>query len=259
MMKSGYMLTYCAISKATTYCPNTFDVFFNQRRRWITSSVANVYDLLRDSKTVVQNRGISYLFYAFVIYTLCSTLIGPGTTILVLCGGLEYGVRVSTTWAYLLVGGVAAAYAALCLITDKERKSLHIKVAYYLTVYFMVLMTTVIVGTALQIRMEPNSVDAIAVMSFVLLNIITGLLHLKDAKILPLGLLYLLLMPTMYLVLLIFAFANIHDMTWGTRESKVIKSNDGNDEIKMPWKDQKKQRMGVWLRDTFYGIGKVCM
>lgn len=51
---------YCAASDALTFAPEGFNEFFNQRRRWIPSTIANIMDLLKDYKNVVRvNESIS--------------------------------------------------------------------------------------------------------------------------------------------------------------------------------------------------------
>ena len=45
---------YCAASDALTYAPEGFNEFFNQRRRWIPSTMANTMDLVSDYKNVVR-------------------------------------------------------------------------------------------------------------------------------------------------------------------------------------------------------------
>lgn len=53
-------MEYCAASDALTFAPEGFNEFFNQRRRWIPSTIANIYDLLKDYKNVVSvNESIS--------------------------------------------------------------------------------------------------------------------------------------------------------------------------------------------------------
>lgn len=50
MLKQGYRIEYAAASDAETYAPEGFEEFFNQRRRWTPSSIANTVDLLMDYK-----------------------------------------------------------------------------------------------------------------------------------------------------------------------------------------------------------------
>lgn len=51
--------------------------------------------------------------------------------------------------------------------------------------------------------------------------VVSGLLH-WEMKILALGLTYLYMFPTMFLFLVIFAFANLHDLRWGVREKPTM-------------------------------------
>jgi chitin synthase len=37
---------YCAAADALTYAPEGFEEFYNQRRRWSPSTMANIMDLL---------------------------------------------------------------------------------------------------------------------------------------------------------------------------------------------------------------------
>ncbi|GMR34333.1 hypothetical protein PMAYCL1PPCAC_04528, partial [Pristionchus mayeri] len=60
LLQRGYRVEYCAASDAQTFAPEGFNEFFNQRRRWIPSTIANIFDLLKDYKNVVQvNESIS--------------------------------------------------------------------------------------------------------------------------------------------------------------------------------------------------------
>ncbi len=66
LLQKGYRVEYCAASDAYTKCPEGFREFFNQRRRWVPSTLANILDLLANYKKTVQaNDSISslYIFY----------------------------------------------------------------------------------------------------------------------------------------------------------------------------------------------------
>ncbi|KAI6196724.1 Chitin synthase [Aphelenchoides besseyi] len=78
LLQRGYRVEYCAASDALTFAPEGFSEFFNQRRRWISSTISNIIDLLRDYKNVVAvNESISiwYIFYQLVM--LISSILGP--------------------------------------------------------------------------------------------------------------------------------------------------------------------------------------
>ena len=47
LLQQGYRVEYSAAADAYTYAPEEFNEFYNQRRRWITSTFANILDLLK--------------------------------------------------------------------------------------------------------------------------------------------------------------------------------------------------------------------
>ena len=60
LLQRGYRVEYCAASDALTFAPEGFNEFFNQRRRWIPSTIANILDLLAGYRNVVKvNESIS--------------------------------------------------------------------------------------------------------------------------------------------------------------------------------------------------------
>ena len=62
LLQRGWRIDYCAASDSYTACPEAFGEFFNQRRRWMPSTIANIFDLLGSAGEVVQaNPDISRL------------------------------------------------------------------------------------------------------------------------------------------------------------------------------------------------------
>ncbi|VDM83604.1 unnamed protein product [Strongylus vulgaris] len=78
MLKQGYRIEYVAASDAETYAPEGFEEFFNQRRRWTPSSIANTIDLLADYKRASENNdsiSMSYIAYQFIV--IFFSMLGP--------------------------------------------------------------------------------------------------------------------------------------------------------------------------------------
>ena len=66
LLQRGYRVEYSAASDAFTHCPEGFNEFYNQRRRWVPSTIANIMDLLVDYKRTVKindNISVPYIFY----------------------------------------------------------------------------------------------------------------------------------------------------------------------------------------------------
>lgn len=70
MLQQGHRVEYCAASDALTYAPEGFNEFFNQRRRWTPSTMANILDLLTDWKNVTEKNPeitMAYVMYQVLI------------------------------------------------------------------------------------------------------------------------------------------------------------------------------------------------
>lgn len=70
LLQRGYRVEYSAASDAYTHCPEGFGEFYNQRRRWVPSTMANIMDLLQDYKKTIQiNDNISLPYIGYQVKT----------------------------------------------------------------------------------------------------------------------------------------------------------------------------------------------
>jgi chitin synthase len=70
LLQRGHRVEYSAASDSYTHCPESFIEFYNQRRRWVPSTMANILDLLGDYKrTVKANDNLSILYMAYQVST----------------------------------------------------------------------------------------------------------------------------------------------------------------------------------------------
>lgn len=77
MIERGWRLDYCASSVDSTYCPDNFDEFFKQRRRWGPSTLANQTLLIQtQAKIRRSNDDVNMLFIVYQVLLFISTLIG---------------------------------------------------------------------------------------------------------------------------------------------------------------------------------------
>ena len=130
-MKEGYIIDYCAEADALTFAPEGFFDFFKQRRRWSPSTMANILDLLIDSRTVIQkNDDISRLFIWYQIYLFISSIVTPGTIFLLIVGALLVGFNISPLFA-LLINLVPVTLFMLSCIFAKENVQVRILVCIY--------------------------------------------------------------------------------------------------------------------------------
>lgn len=86
-------------------------------------------------------------------------------------------------------------------------------------------MMAVIVGTALQLREDGiGSPSAIFLISMLSSFFVAALLHPQEFGCIIFFSIYLLSIPSMYLLLILYSIINLNNVTWGTREVQVKKT-----------------------------------
>ncbi|XP_078327748.1 uncharacterized protein LOC111112966 isoform X4 [Crassostrea virginica] len=283
MVQSGWRIEYCAASENETYCPEEFEEFYKQRRRWIASTLANIISLIKEWSLIrTLNHRVSYLFCIYQIFLLTSTFIGPSTVIIIVAGGLDYAWDVNVVWAVVLQIAVCLIFTLICIYKNEKWQMQSGKIITFL---YAVVMTAVVVGIAEQVAEDlinfgsnkpeikpggegnvsstvepitrlPGAISDDFPISFVTLYlgllvaifIVTGMLHPSEFKCLLNGITYLLCLPSGYLVLNIYSIVNITDRSWGTREEK------GHNTVKVtkPWYNE----LEVVMRKIFFCCDK---
>lgn len=235
MVQSGWRIEYCAASENSTHCPEEFDEFFKQRRRWVASTIANLMLLVKEWHIIAKlNHRVSFVFLIYQAILLFATLIGPSSVILVVSGGLKYGWNWGSLTSLLVQLFMCVGFTLVCLFTSSNTQ---LNVAKLLTFFYAVIMTVVVVGTAVQISSDFDgsetakdnfiskdiTVSTTTVYIGVMAGIffLAGILHLKEFVFLLHGVWYLLCLPAGYLILMIYSICNITDRSWGTREIKT--------------------------------------
>ena len=66
LVEKGWRLEYCAVSENTTFCPDNFDEFFKQRRRWIPSTLANLSMCVQHGTAIIANN--NHVGFGFILY-----------------------------------------------------------------------------------------------------------------------------------------------------------------------------------------------
>ncbi|XP_065323684.1 chitin synthase chs-2-like [Gordionus sp. m RMFG-2023] len=244
ILQQGYRIEYSAASDAVTYSPEGFDEFFNQRRRWIPSTMANILDLLRTyRKTVAVNETITFSYILYQAMMFVSTMIGPAVIILLLVGSM------SATFYLTLWGSIALnvipiiIFVVMCFKTTIKHQLLFAKI---LAGVYGIAMLSFCIRAMIQIHDEGIQSPA-AIFIIILVSVIfaASILHPEEFKNVIYGLLYLLVVPTMYLVLIIYSLCNLHIVSWGTRE--IVK-------VQLEKTDQKKKNWIKILWEDFISL-----
>ncbi|XP_077514188.1 chitin synthase chs-2-like isoform X1 [Amblyomma americanum] len=220
LLKQGYQVEYSAASDAYTRCPESFEEFFTQRRRWTPSTMANIIDILLNARRTARvNSGISLFYMAYQGMLMVGTILGPGTIFLMLVGAFVNCFNVSNLTAFTYNAVPVVAFVAVCFLCSQK---VQILVAQVLSAAYALLMAAVVVGTALQIREDgiaaPSSIFFVGT---TLVFVFAALVHPQEVACLVHGLLYFVLVPAMYLILALYSVINLNVVSWGTRETSA--------------------------------------
>ncbi|KAK9304728.1 hypothetical protein QLX08_003947 [Tetragonisca angustula] len=223
LLQRGYRVEYSAASDAYTHAPEGFNEFYNQRRRWVPSTIANIMDLLMDAKRTIKiNDNISLPYISYQILLMGGTILGPGTIFLMLVGAFVAAFKIDN-WTSFYYNIIPILLFVIVCFTCKANIQVFIAAAIS-TVYCM-LMIAVIVGTAINVVQDGAlSPTAIFLMLLISQMFITALMHPAEMYCLIYSIIYFITVPSMYVLLIIYSISNLNDITWGTREVKTKKT-----------------------------------
>lgn len=220
LLKQGFRVEYSAASDSYTHAPEGFFEFYNQRRRWIPSTIANIMDLLGDSKSVIEkNNNISMPFIIYQFLLMVGTVLGPGTIFLMMVGSISsvFGIGLFPSLYFNLIP--VLTFILLCYFAPQKWQ---LTAAFLISTLYALIMVAVVVGLVIQLKEDgffaPTSIFFVIMIGQIL---ITGLLHPQEIGALPSFVVYYMTIPSMYMLLIIFSLFNLNDVSWGTRENPV--------------------------------------
>lgn len=113
----------------------------------------------------------------------------------------------------------------IVLSTSKVFYNFQLLCAQILSTAYAMIMMAVIVGTALQLGEDGiGSPSAIFLISLSGSFFIAACLHPQEFLCIIPGIIYLLSIPSMYLLLILYSIINLNVVSWGTREVQVKKT-----------------------------------
>lgn len=121
LLQRGYRVEYSAASDAYTHCPEGFSEFYNQRRRWVPSTMANIFDLLCDYKRTIKindNISLPYIFYQSML--IGGTILGPGTIFLMLVGAFVAAFRIDNWTSFMANVIPILFFMFICFVAKSE-------------------------------------------------------------------------------------------------------------------------------------------
>ncbi|CAL8299942.1 unnamed protein product [Lota lota] len=222
MLQQGWRVEYNAASDAYTNAPEGFKEFYNQRRRWTPSTLANSIDLLGGSMTLARkNRSISRPYLLYEMFIVGSSLLIPATVCLMITGMLNLLLNIDPNGALILATLPPAVYLLLCFYLKADTQ---VTVAAVMSVLYAILMLVTMLSI-ISFLVKDNTIFSplsISFITFVAVYVITALLHPQEAHLIVYGLLYILAIPAAYLLLSIYSIVNMNNVSWGTRETTPL-------------------------------------
>ncbi|XP_033731954.1 uncharacterized protein LOC117321593 [Pecten maximus] len=261
LLQQGYRVEYTAASDAFTYAPESFDELFNQRRRWMPSTIGNVMDLLQDGKnTVAVNNNISWLYIFYQYILMLSAVLGPGMVVMMIAGAIGSVFSTDIITSYLIASVPAMFYAILCFTVKPKNQIL---AAQFLGAWYIFVMAVVFVG-CVSIAVQENALhpSVIFIESLVVIFILTACIHPHEFSCVLHGAMYFLCIPLGFLLIVIYSFCNMHVISWGTRELPKKKTHQeiaAEEKLKKEKEERKKQGFLARFmpKMTFHDIGQV--
>jgi len=219
LLKRGWRIEYSAASDSYTFAPEGFNEFYNQRRRWGPSTMANVIDILSDASITVKNNDyVNWFYISYQGSLMASSILGPATVIMMVAGAFSYIFSWSATAGILVSVIPVIIYIIICYTTSKN---IQLAVAGILTIVYALVMMAVVVGVvgslASSTLLDPNNLFYVVLAG---LYLFTGLAHPGELTCLFSAPLYYLMVPSAFIFLMVYSLNNMDDVSWGTREVK---------------------------------------
>ncbi|KAG7235996.1 hypothetical protein INR49_001394, partial [Caranx melampygus] len=180
LLQQGWRVEYNAASDAYTNSPEEFKEFYNQRRRWGPSTLANTLDLLHSGgETVKRNSSISRLYILYQMFTVGSSILGPASVTLMIAGAFQFVFKIAGTLSIIIASIPPVFYIIICFLVKSDNQ---IVIAGIMSVLYAFLMTAslfsiigdmVIQGTFL----TPTGVFLV---SMTIMYLVTAILHPEE-------------------------------------------------------------------------------
>ncbi|XP_056255607.1 chitin synthase chs-1-like [Seriola aureovittata] len=219
LLKQGWRVEYNAAADAYTNAPEEFKEFYNQRRRWGPSTMANIVDLLGSGTLVThRNPSMSRPYMLYQLFSLASSILSPSTVVLMIAGSFTVLLDIHPNGALVMAVIPPAILLGISFKIKSDTQLLIAAIMSVLYAFLMMITTLVILGNIVKEKtiLTPSSIFIIVVAAFYL---ITALMHPQEVGLVIYGLIYIISIPSAYLLLAIYSMVNMNNVSWGTRET----------------------------------------
>lgn len=122
LLNKGFKLEYTAASDAYTYVPEGFFEFFNQRRRWSPSTLANILKIISNMFSVSKaNANITKLYLIYHTFLFAASLITPGTIFLMILGATSLAFPEIPLWIAFVTNLLLISIVMLSCVCAEQK------------------------------------------------------------------------------------------------------------------------------------------
>ncbi|KAM8841070.1 chitin synthase chs-2-like [Spinachia spinachia] len=219
LLKQGWRVEYNAASDAYTNAPDDFKELYNQRRRWGPSTMANMIDLLGCTTTLSKkNSSISKIYMIYQLITLVASILAPSTVVLMIAGTLTVVLNIGQNVSLVLAVIPPVIFLGTSFRIKANTQIIIAAILSILYAFLMMISAITIIGSIVkdQTILTPSSIFLIFLALF---YVITALLHPQEIGLVCFGFIYIICIPSAYLLLSIYSIVNMNNVSWGTRET----------------------------------------
>ncbi|KAK9527179.1 hypothetical protein VZT92_015836 [Zoarces viviparus] len=254
LLKRGWRVEFNAASDAYTNAPEDFKEFYNQRRRWGPSTMANIVDLLGSATLMSQrNPSISRVYMLYQLFNLAASILAPSTVILMIAGSFTVMLNIDPSVALVLAVIPPAIFLGISFKIKADTQIFISAIMSILYAFVMMSSAIAIIGNMVkeQTILNPSSLFIIALACF---YVTTAILHPQEIGLVCYGFLYIICIPSAYLLLSIYSMVNMNNVSWGTRETAPAA---GAAQLKAAAPQTKAQK-AISTITQFFSRGKCC-
>ena len=224
IVQQGGTIDYVPEAEAYTNCPNSFEEFCKQRRRWVPSTLLNTKDLLFDRKylmdTSIMISGMCRWYHRFQVGF---TLLMPAFSLFVLTLGYHhfFNLIIGSYYASvpLSILPVAAPHAYFVRYVSRHRLTDSISRARDLSSIGSVNVLVFLAGFVHNLYAFDTSIEFFICAFALVLLLIAAAVNTCEFGNFSWIFLYMLAIPTYHVNLYLITIYNMNDTSWGTRET----------------------------------------
>ena len=220
IVQRGWRVRYCALSDVFTQCPEDLSEFLKQRRRWTVSGTVNLFWVLFNCHSYVRHGGFNLIHILYqVSLAFFGILVGPAVMFTMLLFGLSSFTGLHCYISAIIISlPIIGLVIATCFSGQKmQTRVVFVSSALYGLLFTVMFLYELITGIVSNCFTSPIFLTYSLVFGCYLCLII---LHPRQISDFLYGVSYPITLPFMGMVLPLYCFLNMDDVSWGTREQK---------------------------------------